>query len=187
SGSRCGRSIERTIYRRYWPSLHCQHRHAVHRSWAQTCTPASIIITTFRLSSTQHACRVVEQFINRHAARYELLLVAEVDDDFQNRPAGLDAKSVRIELAAVRQTSGLFACVQLTEDVFEDVGARARQLLPDHHHVVDGNAVMAFGPAGSDRVGIGYEVLEFRVRQFVADDSGGDFTIEEHLRQFLAL
>src|SRR5262245_65132110 len=73
------------------------------------------------LSCSQRARRVVEQFVNRHAARYELLLVAEVDDDFQNRPASLDAKSVRIELAAVRQTSGLFACVQLTKDVFDHV------------------------------------------------------------------
>src|SRR5258708_31537290 len=74
------------------------------------------------LSRNQHACRVVEQLVNRHAARYELLLLAEVDDDFQYRPAGLDAETIGIELSAVRQASGPFARVQLVEDVLHHVG-----------------------------------------------------------------
>src|SRR5580700_8392284 len=131
--------------------------------------PSLFLYSSFRihrrevLSRSQRACRVVEQLVDRHAARDELLLVAEVDDDVQYRPAGLDAETVGIERAAVGQSGGPFAVVQLAEDVLDHVRPRARQLLPDHHHVIDRDAVVALGPFLRNRVGVGNEMLELRI------------------------
>ena len=47
--------------------------------------------------------------------------------------------------------------------------------MPDHQHVIDRDAVVALGPPLSGRLGIRNKMLEFRVRQLVADNSGGDF------------
>src|SRR5262249_51858790 len=90
-----------------------------------------------QLRGSQHACGVVEQLTNRHAARYRRLRVAEVDDDLQDRPAGLDTETIGIELPAVGQAGGPLACVQLPENVLHRIGPGARQLLPDYDHVID--------------------------------------------------
>src|SRR6516225_2350823 len=93
-----------------------------------SCRPRFGPETADHLSRSQHARRVVEQLVNRDAARDELLLLAEIDDDLQNRPAGLDAEAIRIKLATLRQAGGAFARVQLAEDLLDHVGPGARQL-----------------------------------------------------------
>src|SRR6516165_9937811 len=91
---------------------------AVTDRWA---TSRNLIEICSSLSRDQRAGGVVEQLIHRHAARYQLLPMAELDDDFQNGPAGLDAEPVGIERAAVRQAGSPLARVQLAEDVLDRV------------------------------------------------------------------
>ncbi|MGA9005517.1 MAG: hypothetical protein WB495_01105 [Xanthobacteraceae bacterium] len=72
--------------------------------------------------------------------------MAEIDDDLQNRSAGFDPETVRIERPTLRQTGGAFAVQELPKDIAHRVRPRPRQLGSHHQHVVDGNAAVAFGP-----------------------------------------
>src|SRR5215470_15503523 len=74
-------------------------------------------------SRHQRARRVVEQLVDREAARQKLLAGAEVDDDLEDRPAGLDAEAVGIERLAMCQSGGALALMQLVKDLAHHVGA----------------------------------------------------------------
>src|SRR6266508_3746434 len=75
-------------------------------------------------STRQLTRRFIEQFLDRHPARDESLPPAEVDDDFERRPAGVEAEPVGIERAAVRQSRGALALMQLTKQILHHVGPR---------------------------------------------------------------
>jgi hypothetical protein len=79
--------------------------HAIHCCHKQH-GPASTTHCFSRLARTQRAGGIVEQLIDRHRPRNQLLLVAEIDDDLQNRSAGFDPETVRIERPTLRQTGG---------------------------------------------------------------------------------
>src|SRR5262249_51613838 len=82
--------------------------------------------TEFVLMWHQPARRVVEQLIDRHRSRDQVLLPAEIDDDFQNRAAGFDSETIGIERACIGQTRGALALLELPEDVTHHIRPRSR-------------------------------------------------------------
>src|ERR1700751_4084744 len=83
----------------------------IRTSSAQVCCAAKSRSDFLR--RTQHTCCVIEQLVDRHSARDQFLLVTEVDDDLQYRPARFDTEPIGIELAAVGQPCGSLAFVEL--------------------------------------------------------------------------
>ena len=65
-----------------------------------------------RGSGHQSARRVVEQLVDREAAREEALAPAIVDDHLEDWTAGFHAEPVRIERAGIGQSGALLAPVE---------------------------------------------------------------------------